>query len=102
MTWAIGLYLIIYITCIAVFGQPTTEVIRYPLIELAKSTEIPGGFFERIESIFFVFWITAIFTTAMMAYDISVMAIQSIFPKLNKFTIIFTISPVVLFIALMP
>ena len=102
MSWVIVLYLLIYLTSIAVFGQATTEVLRLPLIELAKSIEIPGGFFERMESLFFVIWITAIFTTTMMAYDVTVMALQSILPKLKKHTIIFGLSPFIFFISMLP
>lgn len=102
MSWVVLLYLLIYLVCIAVFGQATTEVIRLPLIELAKSIKIPGGFFERMESLFFVIWITAIFTTAMMTYDVAVMALQSILPKLKKHTIVFGLSPLIYFISTLP
>lgn len=102
MSWVILLYLAVYLTCIAVFGQAATEVIRLPLIELAKSIEIPGGFFERVESIFFVIWITAIFTTTMMAYDIAVLTLQSIFSKLKKHTIVFSLAPLIFFTAMLP
>lgn len=102
MTWAVGLYFFIYLTCIAVFGQPATEVIRLPFIELAKSAELPGGFFERMESVFFVIWITAIFTTAMMAFDMAVMALQTMLPNLKKMTIILTLSPLIFLIGMLP
>ena len=102
MSWVVVLYLFVYLTCIAVFGQETTEVIHFPFIELAQSVEIPGGFFERMESIFFVIWITAIFTTAMMSFDVSIMALQSLFPKLNKHTAVFILSPIIYFIAMVP
>ncbi|WP_085993338.1 GerAB/ArcD/ProY family transporter [Oceanobacillus senegalensis] len=102
MFWAVSLYLFVYLTCIAVFGQPATEVIRLPFIELTKSVEIPGGFFERMESIFFVIWIMAIFTTTMMAFDVTVYALNSIFPKVKKVKIIFILSPIIFLISLIP
>lgn len=102
MSWVVVLYLFIYLTSIAVFGQATTEAIRLPLIELAKTIEIPGGFFERMESVFFVIWLTAIFTTTIMAYDVAVFALQSILPKLKKHTIVFGLSPIIFFISMIP
>ncbi|MFD1849606.1 GerAB/ArcD/ProY family transporter [Oceanobacillus bengalensis] len=94
-------YVIIYLTCVAVYG-PATEAIRFPLVELAKEIEVPGGFFERLESVFFVIWIMAIFTTTMMAFDVTVMALNSIFPKTNKMKIIFLLSPLIYFVSTIP
>lgn len=102
MTWVVGLYLALYLTCIGVFGEAATEVIRLPVIELAKSVEIPGGFFERMESIFFVIWITAIFTTTMMALDVTVLALNMIFSKVSKLIIIFSLAPLIFFISMIP
>ena len=102
MSWVVILYLFIYLTCIAVFGYAATQVIQYPFIELAQAVEIPGGFFERMEAVFFVIWITAIFTTTMMGFDVTVLALQSMFPKRKKQTFIFTLSPIIFFIAMIP
>ncbi|WP_249871711.1 GerAB/ArcD/ProY family transporter [Oceanobacillus saliphilus] len=102
MSWVVGLYIVVYLTCIAVFGENTTANIRFPLIELAKTIEIPGGFFERLDSVFFVIWIMAIFNTTALAFDVSVMALNSIFPKVDKLKIIFVLSPIVFFLAMIP
>ena len=102
MLSAVILYLFVYLTCIAVFGDITTANIRYPFIELAMSIEIPGGFFERTESVFFVIWIMAIFTTTAMAFDLSVMALNSIFPNITKIKIILPLSPLIFLISVLP
>jgi len=102
MSSVIVFYLALYLTSIAVFGVSVTEVLRLPIIELAKSVEIPGGFFERMESLFFVIWVTAIFTTTMMAFDVAVLALQSIFSKVNKRNIVFSLSPFILFLSMIP
>lgn len=102
MSWVVILYLLIYFTCIAVFGYAATQIIQYPFIELAQAVEIPGGFFERMEAIFFVIWLTAIFTTTMMAFDVTVLALQWIFPKHNKQTFVLILPPVIFFIAMIP
>ncbi|RKQ34584.1 GerAB/ArcD/ProY family transporter [Oceanobacillus halophilus] len=102
MSGAVVIYMLIYLTCIAVFGQSATEVIRFPFVELAKTVEIPGGFFERLESIFFVIWIMAIFTTTVMAFDATIFALNSIFPKVKKIKLVFTLTPFIYLIALFP
>ncbi|MEK3907605.1 GerAB/ArcD/ProY family transporter [Oceanobacillus sp. FSL W7-1309] len=102
MSWVIILYVFIFVTCIAVFGELTTANIRFPLIELAKSIEIPGGFFERIESIFFVIWIMAIFTTTAMAFDVGVLALSSILPKVKKIHLLFVLTPLIFAVAMIP
>lgn len=98
----VGLYIMLYILCIGVFGREVTANLLYPTVELAKVVDIPGGFFERFESVFFVIWIMAIFNTASMALDVAVLAINSIFGKVNKLKILFTLSPVIYAISMFP
>lgn len=94
-------YLIIYFMCVGVFGYTATANVNYPIIELAKEIEIPGGFFERFDSIFFVIWIMTIFNTITMALDASVFALESIF-KLKKIQLLYILSPLVFLIGMLP
>ncbi|WP_080875229.1 GerAB/ArcD/ProY family transporter [Oceanobacillus timonensis] len=98
----IGLYMILFIMCISTFGNAVTSNLLYPVIELAKVVEIPGGFFERFESIFFVIWIMAIFITATMAMDIGVLALNLIFKKSEKLKIIFILTPIIYLVGMFP
>ncbi|WP_077324430.1 GerAB/ArcD/ProY family transporter [Virgibacillus siamensis] len=99
---AVFMYMLLFIICIAVFGNHATANLLYPTVELAKEVEIPGGFFERFESVFFVIWIMAIFNTSAMALDVSVFALNSIFKNKPKRKIVFWLSPLILFIAQFP
>ncbi|GAA0331926.1 spore germination protein GerLB [Oceanobacillus oncorhynchi subsp. oncorhynchi] len=98
----VGLYMMIFIMCIGVFGNAVTSNLLYPTIELAKVVEIPGGFFERFESVFFVIWIMAIFMTATMAMDIGVFALNAIFKNAEKLKIIFILTPIIYFAGMFP
>ena len=89
------LYLIIHISCILVFSYSVAGTLIFPTVELAKEVEIPGGFFERFESIFFTVWTMAIFNTTAMAFDVSIMAFSSVLPKIRKLTWIIILSPIV-------
>ncbi len=98
----IVLYILIFITCIGVFGQVGTANLLNPLIELAKRAEIPGMLLERVESLFFVIWLMAIFTTAAMAFDVAILAIHSVLKKISKINIIFVLAPVQYYISMFP
>lgn len=98
----IFLYILIFIACIGVFGHITTANLLNPTVELAKQTEIPGGIFERVEVIFYVIWIMTIFNTAAMAFDIAVLALESVFKKAQKIKLILMLSPLVYVISMLP
>ncbi|WP_088053183.1 GerAB/ArcD/ProY family transporter [Virgibacillus dakarensis] len=96
------LYILIFITSIGVFGNAVTSDLIFPTIELAKEVDIPGGFFERFESIFFVIWIMAIFNTTVMAIDVALLALSSIFKNKSKMKHVCILSPLVYVIAMYP
>lgn len=98
----VGLYALLFIIGIGVFGNAVTSNLLYPTVELAKEVQLPGEFFERFESLFFVIWIMAIFNTTAMALDIAVFAMTSILKKMSKMKIIFILSPIVYAIAMLP
>jgi len=96
------LYLLIFLFVIGVFGTEVTRNLLYPTAELARLVEIPGGFFERFESLFFTIWVMTLFTTAAMAYDVTLLALKSVFNKVNRMTLIFILSPIMYIIAMTP
>jgi len=98
----IGLYVLLFILTVGVFGNVVTTQLLYPVIELAKVVELPGEFFERFESIYFVIWIMTIFNTGAMALDVSVLTVHSIFKKAKKVKILISITPVIFTIAMLP
>lgn len=98
----VALYLLLFIASIGVFGHSVTSNMIFPIIELAKVADIPGGFFERFESIFFVIWVMAIFNTAAMAMDIAVLSLGWLFKDVSKIVFICILSPVVYLIAMYP
>lgn len=92
----------LYIVCIGVLGNITTSNLFFPTFDLSKTVEIPGGFFDRFDSILFAIWIVVIFTTALIGYDILVMTIMMIFTKVKKVTVVFTLSPFLFFTSMLP
>ncbi|WP_028782244.1 GerAB/ArcD/ProY family transporter [Thalassobacillus devorans] len=102
MSSVIGINLLIYTMCITVFGNLATSNLMFPTIELARTVEFPGGFFNRFESLFFVVWTIAIFTTSVIAFDAAVMGLQSLLPKVNKLKFVFFLSPCIYFLSSLP
>lgn len=96
------LYILLFISVIGVFGHAVTKNLLYPTVELAKTVEIPGGFFERFESFFFVIWIMAIFNTTAMALDLAVITINLIFKKMTKINLLFIVAPIVYLLSMIP
>jgi spore germination protein len=55
-----------------VFSVDESKVIVFATIELAKAIEIPGGFFERIESLMITVWTMGIFNTMIVSQLLAV------------------------------
>jgi spore germination protein len=96
------LYLIFFLFTIAVFGHESTKNLVTPTVELAKEVQVPGEFFERFESVFFTVWIMTLFNTTAMAFNVALIALQSVFPKVKKVLIISILSPLIFLIGFSP
>ncbi len=96
------LYLAIFIVCIGVFSQEALRNVAYPAIELAKEAKIPGEFFERFESVFFIIWIMTIYNTTSMALDIACESIRSVFGLKRSPLHPMLLAPFVLWIGMAP
>ena len=101
MGMTVLIYLITFVISIGVFGNITASNLIFPVIEIAKELEVPGGFFERFDSIFFVIWIMAIFNTMCMAFDVTVFSLKSVFP-VRKIKLIFILAPIIFFLSMFP
>lgn len=100
--WPFFFYIVIFIVCIGIFGNATTNNLYYPVFELSKIVSSPGNFIERFDSILFIIWTIIVFTTSLMAFDIAVLLLNLIFKNANKQTIIFILSPIIFFLAMLP
>jgi spore germination protein len=100
--WPLFFYIVIFIVCIGIFGNAVTTNLYYPVFELSKTVSNPGNFIERFDSILFIIWTLIVFTTSLMAFDIAVLLLNLIFKKANKITIIFILSPIIFFLAMLP
>lgn len=96
-----ALYSTIIIECIAKLGVKQTQSLIYPVLNLIKSSEVPGAFVERLEGIFISLWVIFVFTTTVtLIYSFSVVA-GDIFKQKEKKHIVSMIIPIIYIIALM-
>ncbi len=96
------LYALIYIFVVGVFSADVTQNLVFPTIELAKEVEVPGGFVERVESLFFTIWIMTIFNTCALFLDVAMFMFTSIFRRLSKLSCMLIISPIIYFMSMVP
>ncbi|WP_347551174.1 GerAB/ArcD/ProY family transporter [Pseudalkalibacillus hwajinpoensis] len=76
MNWTLGIsigsvcviYILFFILNIGILSIQELKVITFPTIEMAKSLEFKGFFFERFELVFLFGWIITIFTTVSAYY----------------------------------
>lgn len=95
-------YILVFIVSIGVFGNAVTKNLNFPMIELAKRINIPGGIFERVDALVFTIWIMAIFNTVALALDVSVILLTSIFSRINKRILTFILSPFIYYLSMFP
>lgn len=95
------LYIFVYIFSIGVFSYEVTQNIIYPTIELAREVSVPGEFFERLESLFLIFWLVSTFATTSLSLDVSVQSFSHIAP-LKKQTILYILTPVIFLFSMSP
>lgn len=100
ITIPILLYLIIFIFTIGVLSNDVVRNMIYPSIAIAKEVELPGGFFERFESVFFTIMIMTIFNTTAMAFNVSILALGSIFHTVKKGVWILILAPIIYIFAM--
>lgn len=74
-----GLYIMIVIATLAVFGPEETNKLLWPTLELAKVTSLPANILERLDAAFLAIWVTAVFTTLMSAHYFTIHAISQLF-----------------------
>ncbi|MFC4598299.1 GerAB/ArcD/ProY family transporter [Cohnella hongkongensis] len=95
-------YMIVFLFVIGIFGCEVTKFTLYPTAELAKQVEIPGGFFERFESIFFTIWVVTLFNTGAMAFDVTILALRALFPGPKRMTWVIALCPFIYLVAMQP
>ncbi|MBP1930562.1 GerAB/ArcD/ProY family transporter [Ammoniphilus resinae] len=102
MAIAGGLYLIIVIATLAVFGAEEVKLLLWPTLELAKTTSLPANILERLDAAFLAVWVTAVFTTLFSSYFLMIHAATELFQLRNHRMFSLFFLPFVFIIAMLP
>lgn len=97
-----GLYLLIVIATVAVFGPEEIKQIFWPTLELARTTTLPGNILQRLDVIFLAVWVTAVFTTLFSSYYFTIHSIKELFSLKDHKLFSYFILPFVFIIAMVP
>lgn len=78
MAIASGFYLLTVAATIAVFGPEETKQTLWPTLELARATSLPANVLERLDAIFLIIWVTAVFTTLLSSYYLTIHGLSNL------------------------
>lgn len=104
--WGMGiasaLYLVIVMATVAVFGPEEVKLLLWPTLELARTTALPAAILERLDAVFLVVWVTAVFTTLFSSYFLTVHSMSKLFKLRDHKMFSIFILPFVFVIAMFP
>jgi spore germination protein len=97
-----GLYLMIVVATVSVFGSEETKNLLWPTLELAKTTSLPANVLERLDAAFLAVWVTAVFTTLLSTYFLAIKEMSKLFHLRDHKMFSFFLLPIVFFMAMLP
>ncbi|WP_040209022.1 GerAB/ArcD/ProY family transporter [Neobacillus jeddahensis] len=97
-----GLYLLIVIATVSVFGSEEIKQIFWPTLELARTTSLPGNILQRLDVIFLAVWVTAVFTTLFSSYYLTIHSIKELCNLKDHKMLTYFILPFVFIFAMLP
>ncbi|MFC5653512.1 endospore germination permease [Paenibacillus solisilvae] len=97
-----GLYVVIVVAAVGVFGAEEIKNLLWPTLELAKATSLPANVLERLDAAFLAVWVTAVFTTLFSSYYLTIRAICNLFRLKDQNMFSFFLLPIVFIMAMLP
>jgi spore germination protein len=102
MAMAGGIYLMIVIATVSVFGPEEVKNLLWPTLELAKTTSLPANVLERLDGAFLAVWVTAVFTTLYSMYYVTIRSLSQLFKLRDHKLFSLVILPFFFVIAMFP
>ncbi|WP_169081470.1 endospore germination permease [Paenibacillus sp. PL91] len=97
-----GLYFVIVIAAVSVFGAEEIKQLLWPTLELAKATSLPANILERLDAAFLAVWVTAVFTTLFSSYFLTIYSISKLFRLKEHKLFSYFLLPIVFVMAMLP
>ncbi|USG67989.1 spore germination protein [Brevibacillus ruminantium] len=97
-----GLYVLIVIASIAIFGAEEAKLQLWPTLELARMTSLPANILERLDILFLAVWVTAVFTTLFSSYYFTIHSISNLFKLRDHKMFTWAMLPFIFILAMLP
>lgn len=97
-----ALYVATVIAAVGVFGSEEIKNLLWPTLELAKATTLPANVLERLDAAFLAVWVTAVFTTLLSSYFLTIRMTSQLFRLQDHKAISTFILPLVFIMAMIP
>jgi spore germination protein len=97
-----GLYFLIVIASVSVFGSEEIKLLLWPTLELAKTTSLPANILERLDAAFLAIWVTAVFTSLFSTYYLTIHSVSKLFRMHDHRPFSFLLLPYLFFLAIVP
>lgn len=97
-----GLYLIIVVAAVSVFGAQEIKKLLWPTLELAKGTSLPANVLERLDAAFLAVWVTAVFTTLLSSYYLTSISLSQLFRLEDHKMFAYILLPFIFLAAMLP
>ncbi len=90
-----------FVITVAILGVQETAHEIWPGLAIAKIIQV-GEFFERVDAVFMAIWITVSFTTLVVYYYLSSLAISQLVRFRTPFPVVLPLLPVIYVVSLIP
>lgn len=97
----IPLYTLVVAIAIGILTVDEVKTLTWPTMSVAMDIELPGGFFERFESIFTVLWVISMYTSFVLYQYTASLGFSQIFRKEHR-TSTFAYLPIIYVVAMSP
>ncbi|EMT54127.1 MULTISPECIES: GerAB/ArcD/ProY family transporter [Brevibacillus] len=97
-----GLYLLIVIASVAIFGAEETKMLIWPTLELARMTSLPANVLERLDILFLAVWVTGVFTTLFSTYYFTIHSLSNLLRLRDHKMFSLFLLPVIFVLAMVP
>ncbi|MGI5838894.1 MAG: GerAB/ArcD/ProY family transporter [bacterium] len=96
------IYTTVTILAIGVFSAEALTAMQWPALELIKTANLPGLFFERSDALFVSVWLTAVFTTVATFYHCSARALADVVGLRSQAKLALPLVPFLFYLAVLP
>ncbi|BBH22365.1 germination protein BB [Paenibacillus baekrokdamisoli] len=95
------LYGLVIVISFGTISVDELKTVIWPTMTVAKDIELPGGFFERFESLFTVLWVISMYTAFVLYQYTSSLGLSQIFRKKHQ-TFVYASLPIIYLVAMFP